>query len=254
MISQFVEQGFVRLDGVFPRDLAGKARDILWKKTGCDPNDRSTWTRPVVWLGEHNEEPFQQAANMPRLHSAWDELVGRSRWLPRSGLGSFPIRFPSAQDTGDTGWHVDASFPGEDSESANYLTWRVNVTSRGRLLVMLFLFSDVGESDAPTRIRVGSHFEIARLLETAGEAGMRVTSIDYERTRSCTEVLAVGEAGTVYLCHPFLVHAAQLNRGKQPRFMAQPPLYPAEPIQLKRPKPEKYSPVEIAILRGLGRE
>ncbi len=254
MRSQFVEQGFVRLDGVFPRDLAGKARDVLWKNTGCDPNDRSTWTRPVVWLGEHHEEPFQQAANMPRLHSAWDELVGTSRWLPRSGLGSFPIRFPSAQDTGDTGWHVDASFPGADSDPESFLTWRVNVSSRGRLLLMLFLFSDVREDDAPTRIRVGSHFGIARLLEAAGEAGARVTSMDYEITRSCPEVLAVGEAGTVYLCHPFLVHAAQINRGNQPRFMAQPPLLPAEPIQLRRPKREDYSPVEIAILRGLGRE
>ncbi len=38
----------------------------------------------------------------------------------------------------------------------------------------------------------------------------------------CEVALATGEAGTVYLCHPFLVHAAQIHRGKRPRFMAQP--------------------------------
>lgn len=254
MIEQFVEQGFVRLDGAFPRDVAGKAREILWQATGCDPADRSTWTKPVVWLGEHQEEPFRQAVNTPRLHAAFDELVGKGRWLPRQGLGSFPVRFPSTEDTEDTGWHVDASFPGEDSDPGNFLTWRVNVNSRGRLLLMLFLFSDVGERDAPTRIRAGSHLHVARLLEPAGEAGMRITSMDFAATRSCPEVPAVGEAGTVYLCHPFLVHAAQINRGNQPRFMAQPPLLPAEPINLSRPQREDYSPVELAILRGLGRE
>lgn len=40
------------------------------------------------------------------------------------------------------------------------------------------------------------------------------------------EALATGEAGTVYLCHPFLVQAAQRHQGTTPRFMAQPPLHP----------------------------
>ena len=37
---------------------------------------------------------------------------------------------------------------------------------------MLLLYSDVGEDDAPTRIRVGSHLQIARKLAPAGEAGL----------------------------------------------------------------------------------
>ena len=49
-----------------------------------------------------------------------------------------------------------------------------------------------------------------------------------------SELIATGEAGTVYLCHPFLVHAAQINYGTQPRFMAQPPLYPAKPFEVHR--------------------
>jgi hypothetical protein len=46
----------------------------------------------------------------------------------------------------------------------NFMEWRANITSRGRALLMLFLFSDVGEMDALTRIRVGSHIDIARIL------------------------------------------------------------------------------------------
>lgn len=62
--------------------------------------------------------------------------------------------------------------------------------------------------------------------------------------------LATGPAGTVYLCHPFLIHAAQMHRGRQPRFMAQPGLAPAEPLRLER-EDGAYSPIEIAIRRAL---
>src|SRR6266576_1159496 len=114
-IEQFVERGYARLDEAFPKDVADRGREILWRDTGCDPLDRSTWTRPIIWLWDYNQEPFQQAADMPRLHSAFDQLVGKGRWVPRQSLGTFPVRFPSQADTGDTGWHVDASFAGEDS-------------------------------------------------------------------------------------------------------------------------------------------
>ena len=250
-IEHFVERGYVRLDQAFPRDVAENGREILWRDTGCDPVDRSTWTRPVIWLGDYAQEPFREAVNTPLLRSAFDQLVGKGRWIPRQSLGSFPVRFPSQTDTGDTGWHVDASFPGEDSRPDDFLSWRVNVRSRGRALLMLFLFSDVGEKDAPTRIRAGSHVEVARMLAPAGEEGLRPGDLDYSRTVDRDEVLATGRAGTIYLCHPFLVHAAQVNRGTQPRFMAQPPLLPAEPLELNRPDPMTHSPIEVAIRRGL---
>src|SRR3954449_10704960 len=93
-IQQFIEEGFVRLDKAFPRDLADKGREILWRDTGCDPGDPSTWTRPVIWLGDYDQEPFREAANTPLLHGAFDELVGVGRWQPRRSLGAFPVRFP----------------------------------------------------------------------------------------------------------------------------------------------------------------
>ena len=108
---------------------------------------------------------------MPVLHAAFDDLVGIGRWIPRKSLGGFPIRFPHSDDPGDTGWHVDASFS-PDQPVESYSEWRINLRSKGRALLMLFLFSDVGERDAPTRIRLGSHLHVARLLAPAGELGM----------------------------------------------------------------------------------
>jgi hypothetical protein len=259
-VRRFIEDGFVRIDGAFSREIADEARAAIWQTIGCDPDDPATWTRPVVRIGTvndgHGMQPlsFHEAANTPALYDAFDKLVGRGRWRRRPNVGTFVVRFPSPADPGDLGWHVDLSFPGDtgDPTGSDYSAWRVNVASRDRALLMLFLFSDVGEDDAPTRIRVGSHADVARLLAPAGEAGL--AHLQLGGVGAHREVaLATGAAGTVYLCHPFLVHAAQIHRGKSPRVISQPPLAPAEPFRLDRAD-ETYSPVEIAIRSALQSE
>jgi hypothetical protein len=252
-VEQFITDGYVRLDRGFPRELAEQGREILWRDMGCSQLDSTTWKRPVVWLGGYHDAPFANAANSPELLKVYDLLVGPDRWLPMRGLGTFPVRFPTDIDTADTGWHVDASFPGPHSAADDFLSWHVNVNSKGRALLALFLFSDVGELDAPTRLRVGSHMMVARLLKPLDEDGIAVRSLDLASTAACEEVVATGEAGTVYLCHPFLVHAAQINRGHAPRFMAQPALFSKKALDVRRQSPLPVYPVEAAIRRALER-
>jgi hypothetical protein len=247
-IDRFIDEGFVRIDAAFSPETAAEGREILWRETGCDPNDRSTWTKPVIRLPDFPQEPFRRAAQTPVLHRAFDQLVGEQRWMSRESLGMFLVRFPHRDDPGDAGWHVDSSFP-PDPPVADYLQWRINVRSKGRSLLMLFLFSDVGDADAPTRIRIGSHLTVARILAPAGEEGMSTIELAKKAepvTKGMRECLATGRAGTVYLCHPFLVHASQPNRKGSPRFMAQPPLMPRVPFELSRAD-GNYSPVERAI-------
>ena len=256
-VRRFIEDGFVRVTDAFPREIADNGRARIWQAIGCDPNNPTTWTRPVIRIGAVNDKhgtqslSFREAANTPALYDAFDKLVGRHRWQSRPNVGTFVVRFPSLADPGDLGWHVDLSFPGEtgDPTGSDYSAWRVNITSRDRALLMLFLFSDVGEDDAPTRIRVGSHSDVARLLAPAGEAGLAHLQLgDVGANRDVA--LATGAAGTVYLCHPFLIHAAQIHRGNSPRFMSQPPLAPTVPFSLNRAD-GAYSPVEIAIREAM---
>jgi len=228
--AEFIRDGFVRIDQAFPAEHAAAARKILWRDTGCDPDRPTTWTRPVVRLGFYTDGPFLAALNTPRLHAAYDVLAGEGQWLPLAAVGTFPVRFPSEADPGDTGWHVDVSF---DHEKPDFMDWRCNVASRGRALLLIALFSDVGPEDAPTRLRVGSHRSIARRLSPAGPAGLTLRELaatGFAESENCAEELAVGPAGTVYACHPFLVHSAQPHRGRTPRFMAQPALLPRGPI------------------------
>lgn len=245
-IHQFITQGFVRIDHAFSKELAAECRQVLWQKSGYDPMDASTWKEPVVRIGECTEEVFVKAANAPILQAAFDQLVGPEQWLPKRSLGSFPIRFPSKEMPTDTGWHVDASFPGEDVY--NYLEWRVNIFSKDRGLLMLFLLSEVGEKDAPTLLRLGSHQEVARILEPFGTEGLSFMDLAQKlnATENLPSLAATGEPGTVYLCHPLMVHAAQAHTGKNPKFMAQPSLMTRKDFDLKGD-----NAVEKAIVLGL---
>jgi hypothetical protein len=247
-MQAFIDDGFIRLDGAFAANLARECRDQLWAAMGLSPAAPDGWTRPVVRLGWMATPPFVDAANTPRLHAAYDQLAGAGRWLAPKGLGSFAIRFPSSEAPGDDGWHVDMSF---GTEAPDFMDWRVNVISSGRALLMLFLLSDTGAVDAPTRLRKGSHRTIARELLPAGEAGLTLRQLSadgYRSTADCAEVMATGAAGTVYLCHPFLVHAAQAHRGTVPRFLAQPPLLPKAAFDPALPP----SPVQVAIRQACG--
>lgn len=250
-IDHFIRRGFVRIARAFPRALAEEAQAILWGDTGLDRSDPSTWTQPVIRLGHYAQAPFREAANTPLLHAAFDQLVGPECWTPPGALGTFPIRFPSTVDAGDTGWHIDVSF---GMEHPDFMEWRANVSSRGRALLMLFLFSDVERCDAPTRLLAGSHRRVAKQLEPAGEAGLTLRELvasDFGGTTGLEEIQATGPAGTVYLCHPFLVHAASVHRGSSPRFLSQPPLLWRDPPASEGDLGRDY-PVREAIRLALG--
>lgn len=251
LAERFVRDGFVRIEGAFPARVAADGARLLWQETGCDPDDPETWTQPVHWIGGLDSGPFAAAPNTPQLHAAYDALAGPGRWQPRYSLGSWPLRFPHPEEPDDAGWHIEGSYLPEGATCGG-----ANLRSRDRALLMLFLFSEVGPEDAPTRVRVGSHLDVPPVLEPYGEAGASILEVaaDIEAASAHRpQALATGQPGDVYLCHPFLVHAAQPHHGTRPRFMAQPPLYADAPYQLDRPD-GAYSPVERAIRLGLGHD
>lgn len=246
-VAGFVTRGFVALREAVPPALAATCRELLWAQLDERPDDPSTWRSPVVRLPAQWGAHFAEAANTARLHAAFDQLVGPGRWRAHPFLaGSVAVRFPVEGDPGDDGWHLDGSF---DLDG----TYGLNVRSDGRSLLMLYLFSEVGEDDAPTRIRVGSHLDVPAALAGAGTVGRRFDDV-VPRLPNLGErrlALATGRAGDVYLCHPFLVHAAQRHRGTTPRLLAQPGLLWEGGLELERAD-GAYSPVEQAVRIGLG--
>jgi len=215
---------------------------------GVDPHDPGTWKDPVIRFACPLGPAFAAAGTSPALCDTYDALLGAGRWVRREAVGgTLPIRFPSTRDPGDAGWHIDGSYDVDG-------TWWVNVNSRGRGLLALFLFTDVGDDDAPTELIVGSHLDVPRVLLPFGDGGVffgdvaaRLPASTFERPRA----RATGRAGDVFVCHPFMVHRATWpHRGTRPRVIAQPEVGIHAPFALQAGP--GLCVVESAILRGLG--
>ena len=245
-LEQFAEQGFVHLRKAFPRELALECRDLAAAQLMIDVNDSERWCEPVV-RGLVEGEPLRRAANAPRLIEAIHELLDPDPWMPRPNLGLFVVRFPTEHDPGDAGWHIDASFESADG------SWYVNYRSRERGLLLLCLLSDVDADDAPTRIMPGSHRKMPALLRGFGDDGVFGLRAPLPEPDGPI-AYATGEAGDVYLCHPFLVHAANWpHRGTAPRFVSQPPISLPGDLRLDG-EDDDLSPVARAVKHGLYEE
>ncbi|HEX5116816.1 MAG TPA: phytanoyl-CoA dioxygenase family protein [Pseudonocardiaceae bacterium] len=243
-IDSFVRDGFVAVRGAVPEDVVRECQDEIWSALGTHGvrrDEPSTWRDPVVRVPCPESPAFAAAGTRPVLWEAFDQLIGEGRWWRRQGVGgSIPVRFPSRADPGDAGWHIEGSFD-QGGE------WWVNHRSRERGLLALYLFSDVDEVSAPTRVRVGSHRDAARALRPSGDDGVPFGRAAYLAAHASVDrptALVTGRAGDVFLCHPFLVHAASWpHTGHLPRILAQPGVAVHEPFPLVPP----LSPVEIAI-------
>lgn len=248
LVEAFMRDGFIKLPGAVPEDVVADCVRLLWTETGLDPADPGTWTEPVVWVAGMSQGPFRRAMNAPALLEACERLAGPDRWMPCTSMGSFPLRFPNQLEPDGLGWHIEGSYLPERET-----TYWANVRSRDRALLALYLFSDVSEADGPTRIRAGSHLAVPAVLAPYGEEGTSITSCAADlvtATDHCPVRYATGGAGDIYLCHPFLVHAAQANHGTRPRFLAQPAVPAKSPYRTDLPDGD-CSPVELTIKHAL---
>ena len=80
---------------------------------------------------------------------------------------SVVVRFPAEDERANAGYHIEGSYAAPDGSGAGW----VNIRSRARGLLALFLFTDVGRDDAPTRLLCGSHLAVPQFLAPYGEAG-----------------------------------------------------------------------------------
>ncbi|WP_211296124.1 mitomycin antibiotics/polyketide fumonisin biosynthesis protein [Mycobacterium aquaticum] len=222
-VDAFIRDGYVKVERAAPRQIADQARDLLWHQMGLSPARPQSWTQPVVWTADlTGAGPFGELASSVRLAAALDAMCGAGGWQPRRALGNIPVRFPVHPPADDRGWHIDLNTP--DSTGA----WMVS--DRPHTMLLLTLLSEVGPDDAPTRIRAGSHRDVATAL--GGEPVDAPTAGAMVDAATCDRPVAhaTGVPGDMYLLHPFTVHAADEHRGSTPRFMSQAPIVLTEPL------------------------
>jgi hypothetical protein len=222
-VDDFVAQGFIRIGNVGSRQSADAARAVLWRQLGLSPDDPGRWTDAVKWTADlTGQGPFADIVRSPVLAEALDAICGPGGWRPRGALGNIPVRFPVSPPADDRGWHIDANTPLPDG------SW--TVTGHPHTVLLLTLLSEVGRDDAPTRIRVGSHRDAARVLGPDPVDFVAAGRLVAEASAGRELAYATGDPGDVYIVHPFTVHAADVHRGRVPRFMAQAPVLLSGPL------------------------
>jgi hypothetical protein len=246
-VDAFIRDGYVVIRGAFDANTAAACRAAIWDalaRQGIFEGHPATWP-PLVHLDNLAGAPFTAAGSCPALAGACDELIGSGRWAsPVPCGGAVVVRFPS-EDRANAGYHIEGSYDGQGG-------YCVNVRSRARGLLALFLFTDVGPDDAPTRLMRGSHLAVPPFLAPYGEAGTRADGEFWRPSTLCLPVAhATGTAGDIFLCHPFIVHTATWpHRGMRPRMIAQPAVHVREGFEIDGSDP---SPVARAIVAALAK-
>jgi len=244
-VDAFIRDGYMVIRGAFDAGTAAACRAAIWDalaRQGICADDPATWP-PLAELDGLAGESFTAAGTSPALAGACDELIGPGRWTSPVGCGdAVVVRFPSPERA-NAGYHIEGSYYGPGG-------YWVNVRSKARELLALFLFSDIGPDDAPTRLVCGSHLAVPEFLAPYGEAGACADAVFWRPSALCLPVAhATGQSGDIYLCHPFLVHTATWpHRGTTPRMIAQPAVHVRDEFTIDGCDP---SPVAMAIVTGL---
>jgi hypothetical protein len=247
-VNHFVKNGYVVVKDCFNPESAQAWIDRAWVRFGYDRDNPTEWIEKRIHLS--------QLASVDARHfasKAWDaavQLVGGEdrlqlpwQWndgfIANLGVGDDrPWQPPSAELSG---WHKDGDF------------FRHFLDSPEQGLLTIVLWTDMYHRGGGTFIANDSVPVIARYLAEHPE-GVLFTDFDFPALASqCTNFIELtGDAGDVVLMHPYMLHATSQNVIKHGRLITNPPITLRKAMDFDRADPSAFSPVERAVLHGLG--
>lgn len=246
-VDHFLRKGYVKLEGAFPREVADQWSRDCFERLGYRMDDRSTWAEARIHMGGSNFVQVKEFA--PRVYDAMCDLLGGEerigqpvRWsdhfIVNLGIRADEPWEPAGPST--PGWHKDGDF------------FRHFLDSPEQGLLVFVNWTDVVHQGGPTYVATDSVPVVAKFLAEHPE-GVLPNEFDFKGLVSqCREFEeATGKAGDVFLLHPYVLHAASQNPLRLIRIITNPPVHLNEPMRFDRPDGD-YSPVERAVLRGLG--
>ena len=248
-ITHFIQHGYVTVKNCFSRELAKERTDFACKRLGVVRDDPTTWhIKRINMALEHTED---MKAYSPRAFAAAADLVGREHRIKMPQMyysEGFIVNFNDGADrpweppsASSRGWHKDGNW------------FHHFLDSPEQALLMIFVYSDIKPRGGGTFGALDSVGVVARYLAQRPE-GVDPTRFPLkELVGQCHDFIEwTGEVGDVILMHPYMLHASSQNHSGIPRFITNPALSLAEPMNFHRPNPGDYSPVEQAILNALG--
>ena len=247
-LDHFERHGYVVVPAAFDPRSAQEWVDRAWVRFGYDRDTPSQWTEKRIQLSKLDTVDARDFA--PRAWAAAVQLLGgedrielpwswNDGFIANLGVGDDrPWEPPSARVGG---WHKDGDF------------FRHFLDSPEQGLLAIVLWTDMDHRGGGTYIAPDSVPVVARFLAEHPE-GVLPTDFDFAAlTRECSEFVELtGRAGDVVLMHPYMLHATSQNVIQAGRLITNPPIALREPMRFDRADPADHSPVERAVLHGLG--
>ncbi len=246
-LEHFYTYGHVVIRGAFPKERAEEAADRAFQRLGYDRRDPATWAEAKIHLAATRSEPMSEFS--PRTWAACCQLMGGEERVSPSFDASdgYIVNLSFKADepwTGPTpesgGWHKDGDF------------FRHFLDSPEQGLLSIMCWTDLVHQGGATFVARDSVPVVARYLlaHPEGVPGGGGCAGLIKQCRDLVEITA--EAGDIFLIHPFVLHASSPNLKRAVRIITNPPAQLKEPMNFNRDDPAEFSPVERAILRGLG--
>jgi hypothetical protein len=248
-VAHFVEHGFVIVQDCIDHGLMKEWALRSWARNGYDPHDRSTWKEGKIHMPNREFRRVDEIA--PRALAAMRDLVGgverisqdlqwADGFVANYRLGDDEPWLPPSPEV--PGWHKDGDF------FVHFLD------SPEQGLLSIVLWDDVVPRGGGTFIACDSVGVVARFLAAHPE-GIEPMGFPFRKLiGECTDFReATGQAGDVYLMHPFMMHASSRNHAGRARLITNPCVFLTEPMRFDRESFESHSPVERGVLRALGR-
>ncbi|HXX68394.1 MAG TPA: hypothetical protein VEK07_14490 [Polyangiaceae bacterium] len=252
-VEHFVRRGFVRVRGCFGRELAHEWTTDACERLYCSLDDSSTWSVGRIRSPESLRVSFESIA--PKAWQAACELVGGADRVlsPCTWGNDFTINFGHK---GDLAWHPPSRIV------RDYQIWHKDgdffrhfLDSPEQGLLVIAIFSDIQQRGGATALACDSVPRIASFLAEHPEGVLPRGFPEKEIVARCDDfVEATGDAGDVYLMHPFMLHTWSVNESGKARFIINPPVTLRDPMCFSRPSAADHSPVERTVLRALGQE
>jgi hypothetical protein len=245
-LEEFYKQGYLVIKGAF-----SKADSLNWVRAECarlgyDLDKPETWTKEYARI---TTERATTAAELSPIawEAACDLMGGQHQVVSPVTVNLFAVNFrqgadrpyqPASPHVG--GWHIDG------------WNFRHFLDSPEQGLLGIPLMTDVLPEGGGTFVAADSVAVISRYLADHPEGVTDFEMPIKDLVSQCHDFREVtGDAGDFFLLHPFTLHAVSQNKLKLPRAISNLCYSLKEPMQLSRPD-KHYSPVETAILRGLG--
>ncbi len=249
-IESFLAHGHIVIHDCFARDFAENWTANAFRRLEYDPQDPATWQQEIVHMPAAQRVPMPEIA--PKAWQAACELLGgEDRVSPCTWGDSMIVNLRKGADqpwqppsASVGGWHKDGDF------------FRHFLDSPEQGLLTIVIWSDIEPQGGGTFAAGDSVGPVARLLAAHPEGvlpqGAPEASFGSLIHQCHDFVELTGRIGDVVLIHPFLLHASSQNHSGKARFITNPPVSLREPMQFGRADPADFSPVERAVLQGLG--